>query len=186
VALGLIEDGEVVLGVLGCPNLPLEGGVGALFSALRGEPARECNLWDGSASEREISVDSITRAADARFCESVESAHSNQAESARVAEALGIRAQPYRIDSQCKYAAVARNDASIYLRMPMRADYHEKIWDHAAGKLIVESAGGRVTDVAGQPLDFTRGRTLAGNRGVVATNGAIHDEVIEAVGRARQ
>jgi 3'(2'), 5'-bisphosphate nucleotidase len=103
-----------------------------------------------------------------------------------VAEALGIRAQPYRIDSQCKYAAVARNDASIYLRMPMRADYHEKIWDHAAGKLIVESAGGRVTDVAGRPLDFTRGRTLADNQGVVATNGAIHDEVIEAVGRARQ
>ena len=186
VALGLIEDGEVVLGVLGCPNLPLGDGVGALFSALRGEPARERSLWDGSAPEREISVDSITSAADARFCESVESAHSNQAESARVAEALGIRAQPYRIDSQCKYAAVARNDASIYLRMPARADYHEKIWDHAAGKLIVESAGGRVTDIAGRPLDFTRGRTLADNQGVVATNGAIHDEVIEAVGRARQ
>ena len=36
------------------------------------------------------------------------------------------------------------------------------------------------------PLDFTQGRTLAGNEGVVATNGAIHDEVIEAVGRALQ
>lgn len=186
VALGLIEDGEVVLGVLGCPNLPLEDGVGALFSALRGEPARERSLWNGFAPEREISVDSITRAANARFCESVESAHSNQAESARVAGILGIRAQPYRIDSQCKYAAVARNDASIYLRMPARVDYYEKIWDHAAGKLIVESAGGRVTDIAGRPLDFTRGRTLADNQGVVATNGAIHDEVIEAVGRARQ
>jgi 3'(2'), 5'-bisphosphate nucleotidase len=186
VALGLIENGEVVLGVLGCPNLPFEGGVGALFSALRGEVARERSLWDGAAPEREISVDSITSASDARFCESVESAHSNQEESARVAEALGIRTQPYRIDSQCKYAAVARNDASIYLRLPARADYHEKIWDHAAGKLIVESAGGRVTDVAGRPLDFARGRTLAGNQGVVATNGAIHNEVIEAVGRARQ
>ena len=186
VALGLIENGEVVLGVLGCPNLPFEGGVGALFSGLRGEVARERSLWDGAAPEREISVDSITSAADGRLCESVESGHSNQEQSARVAEALGIRAQPYRIDSQCKYAAVARNDASIYLRMPARADYHEKIWDHAAGKLIVESAGGRVTDVAGRPLDFTRGRTLADNQGVVATNGAIHDEVIEAVGRARQ
>jgi 3'(2'), 5'-bisphosphate nucleotidase len=186
VALGLIEDGEVVLGVLGCPNLTFEGGVGALFSALRGEPARERSLWDGAAPEREISVGSITSAAEARFCESVESAHSNQEVSARVVEALGIRTQPYRIDSQCKYAAVARDDASIYLRMPTRADYHEKIWDHAAGKLIVESAGGRVTDVAGRPLDFARGRTLADNQGVVATNGAIHDEVVEAVARARQ
>jgi 3'(2'), 5'-bisphosphate nucleotidase len=186
VALGLIEDGEVVLGVLGCPNLPFQGGVGALYSALRGEPARECSLWDGAAPAREISVDGITRAADARLCASVESAHSNQEQSARVAQTLGIRAEPYRIDSQCKYAAVARNDASIYLRMPTRVDYHEKIWDHAAGSLIVESAGGRVTDVAGRPLDFTRGRTLAGNEGVVATNGAIHDEVIEAVARVRR
>jgi 3'(2'), 5'-bisphosphate nucleotidase len=186
VALGLIEDGEVVLGVLGCPNLPFEGGVGALYSAVRGEPALEYSLWDGAAPGRQISVDGITRAADARFCESVESAHSNQEQSARVAEALGIRAQPYRIDSQCKYAAVARSDASIYLRMPTRVNYFEKIWDHAAGMLVVESAGGRVSDIEGQPLDFTRGRTLEANQGVVATNGAIHDEVIEAVGRTRQ
>jgi 3'(2'), 5'-bisphosphate nucleotidase len=186
VALGLIENGEVVLGVLGCPNLPFEGGVGALYSALRGEPAREYSLWDGTVPGREISVDGITRAADARLCESVESAHSNQEQSARVAEALGIRSEPYRIDSQCKYAAVARSDASIYLRMPTRANYFEKIWDHAAGMLVVESAGGRVSDIEGQPLDFTWGRTLAANEGVVATNGAIHDEVIEAVARIRQ
>jgi 3'(2'), 5'-bisphosphate nucleotidase len=185
VALGLIEDGEVVLGVLGCPNLPFEGGVGALYSAIRGEPAREYSLWDGAAPGREISVDGITRAADARLCESVESGHSNQEQSARVAEALGIRTQPYRIDSQCKYAAVARSDASIYLRMPTRANYFEKIWDHAAGMLVVESAGGRVSDIEGKPLDFTRGRTLAANLGVVATNGAIHDEVVEAVARSR-
>ncbi len=95
---------------------------------------------------------------------------------------LGIRSEPYRIDSQCKYAAVARNDASIYLRLPTRKDYQEKIWDHAAGKLVVECAGGKVTDVDGKPLDFGRGRTLADNRGVVATCGAIHDEVIAAVG----
>ncbi|HEY5657054.1 MAG TPA: 3'(2'),5'-bisphosphate nucleotidase [Myxococcota bacterium] len=185
VALGLIEGGEVVLGVLGCPNLPFQGGVGALFSAVRGEPARECSLWEVAGPERRISVSDVTRAAEARFCESVESAHSDQDESARIAEALGIRKEPYRIDSQCKYAAVARADASIYLRMPTRPDYHEKIWDHAAGKLIVESAGGRVTDAEGRPLDFTRGRTLVGNEGVVATNGAIHDEVIDAVRRAR-
>jgi 3'(2'), 5'-bisphosphate nucleotidase len=130
-------------------------------------------------------VGDLTRAAEARFCESVESEHSDQGESARVAELLGIRREPYRIDSQCKYAAVARDDASIYLRLPTRADYREKIWDHAAGSLLVEAAGGVVTDVEGRPLDFTRGRTLEGNRGVVATGGSIHDEVLDAVRRAR-
>lgn len=32
------------------------------------------------------------------------------------------------MDSQCKYAAIARGDASIYLRLPTRADYRERIW----------------------------------------------------------
>jgi len=185
VALGLIEDGEVVLGVLGCPNLPIDGEKGALFSALRGEPARMAPLWEVEAASREISVGSIQVASEARFCESVESAHSDQGESAKVATLLDIRSEPYRIDSQCKYAAVARNDASIYLRLPTRADYREKIWDHAAGSIIVESAGGRVTDVDGAALDFRRGRSLEGNRGIVATSGAIHDQVVEAVQRAR-
>ncbi len=184
VALGLIEDGQVVLGVLGCPNLPDAGGVrGALFAALRGGPARAFPLWYAQDAGTRIAVDRILSAAQARFCESVESEHSNQEESARIASLLGIESEPFRIDSQCKYAAVARGDASIYLRMPTREDYREKIWDHAAGKLLVEAAGGRVTDIDGRPLDFGRGATLAGNRGIVATSGAVHDEVLDAIRR---
>jgi 3'(2'), 5'-bisphosphate nucleotidase len=185
IALGLIEDGEVVVGLLGCPSLPLNGEQGALFTALRGEPTQVLPLWDAEAEAREVRVGDIASAAEARFCESVEAAHSDQDESARVAELLGIRSEPYRIDSQCKYAAVARDDASIYLRLPTRADYREKIWDHAAGSLVVESAGGTVTDVDGHPLDFRHGRTLEQNRGIVATGGAIHDQVLEALRRAR-
>jgi 3'(2'), 5'-bisphosphate nucleotidase len=120
-------------------------------------------------------------ASEARFCESVESGHSNQGDSANIATILGITAEPYRIDSQCKYAAVSRGDASIYLRLPTRADYQEKIWDHGAGSIVVEEAGGTVTDVTGTPLDFSLGRTLATNRGIIATNGRFHDEVVSAV-----
>src|SRR5262245_8760751 len=188
VALGLIEDGEVVLGVLGCPNLPdPEGGRGALFAATRGGPARAFPLSNPQAAGgAPVRVDRILSAAQARFCESVESEHSNQTESARIARLLGIASEPLRMDSQCKYAAVARGDASIYLRMPTREDYREKVWDHAAGKLLVEAAGGRVTDVDGHALDFARGATLAGNRGIVATSGAIHAEVLDAVRRVRE
>jgi len=187
VALGLIEDGEVVLGVLGCPNLPdADGGHGALFAATRGGLARAFALsGEREAGGTRVQVDRIRSAAQARFCESVESEHSNQAESARIADLLGITSEPFRIDSQCKYAAVARGDASIYLRMPTREDYREKIWDHAAGKLLVEAAGGRVTDIDGHRLDFGRGATLSANRGIVATSGAIHDEVLDAVRRVR-
>ena len=84
------------------------------------------------------------------------------------------------MDSQAKYGIVARGEAEIYLRMPTRADYREKIWDHAAGALIVEEAGGTVTDIMGRPLDFHHGRELSANRGVIVTNGRCHARVLEA------
>ena len=187
VALALIEDGEVAAGLLACPNLPDgAGGRGLLFAAVRGEGTRRHPLWETASSEgKPVSVATLRRAAEARFCESVESAHSDQDQAARIAALLGITAEPYRIDSQCKYAVVAEGDASIYLRLPTKRDYREKIWDHAAGMLVVEEAGGRVSDVEGHALDFRCGRTLAANRGVVATCGSIHDEVLAAIARVR-
>ena len=65
--------------------------------------------------------------------------------------------------------------------MPTRKGYREAIWDQAAGSLVIEEAGGRVTDARGIPLDFTTGRRLENNRGVIATNGVLHDQVIQAI-----
>ncbi len=183
IALGLIEEGRVVLGVLACPNLPLGSGQGALFGAIRGAGAWVEPLAGGTREA--IRAAAPATLAEARFCESVESGHSDQSESAAIAERLGIKLQPYRIDSQCKYGAVARGDASIYLRLPTRADYREKIWDHAAGVCIVEEAGARVSDVDGRALDFGRGATLEANRGVIATAASIHDAVLDAVRTVR-
>lgn len=177
-ALALIEDGAVVLGVLGCPRLETASGAGVLFVATGGTTSAYSS---DDPVPRPVTVDDPASLSQARFCESVESGHSDHDQSSAVAARLGISTEPYRIDSQCKYGALARGDASIYLRLPTRSDYVEKIWDHAAGKLVVEFAGGTVTDVDGQPLDFSRGATLAGNRGIVATSGAFHAEVIEAV-----
>ncbi len=181
IALGLVVEGEVVLGALGCPNLPnADGGAGVLLTAVRGEGTRARPLFS-DADARQVRVSDVSTAAAARFCESVESGHSDQSQSAQIAKRLGIETPPLRMDSQAKYAGLARGDASIYLRLPTRKDYEEKIWDHAAGMIVVEEAGGRVTDIHGRRLDFSRGRTLALNKGVVATNGPIHDEVLAAV-----
>jgi 3'(2'), 5'-bisphosphate nucleotidase len=179
IALALIEQGEVVLGVLGCPNLSNDDGSrGAIFLA----DADGARAWYGAASDpTPVRVAAPTSVSEARVCESVEAGHSDHDDAARIAQRLGISTEPFRIDSQCKYAVVGRGDASIYLRLPTRADYREKVWDHAAGKFIVEMAGGVVTDVDGAPLDFGHGRRLERNRGVVATSGAFHDEVIGAV-----
>jgi len=179
IALGLMEDGEVVGGVLGCPNLPSANGRGCLFAAARGRGAWELPL-DEDGPPRRIGVSSVADSTEAVFCESAVSMHSDRGGHAGIAERLGVTAAPVRMDSQCKYGAIARGDASIYLRLPSSATYREKIWDHAAGFIVVTEAGGTVTDAFGRKLDFSLGRTLETNRGVVATNGLLHRKVLAA------
>ena len=184
VALALIEEGEVVLGVLGCPNLPLSGldpaGTrGSLFVAVRTEGA--FIRGPEGTTKTKIGVDDVSDPAQAVFCESVESSHSSHEDSARIAGDLGITKPPILMDSLCKYGIVARGDASFYIRIPGRKSYVEKIWDHAAGLIIVLEAGGIVTDIDGRPLNFSLGRTLKANRGIVASNGKIHQRIIDTV-----
>ena len=180
IALGLLEDGEVVGGVLGCPNLPSTDGRGCLFASARGRGAWELPLEEDGSAPRRIGVSSVADSAEAVFCESAVSMHSDRGGHAGVAERLGVTAAPVRMDSQCKYGAIGRGDASIYLRLPFSATYREKIWDHAAGFIVVTEAGGTVTDAFGRELDFSLGRTLETNRGIVATNGLLHRQVLAA------
>ncbi len=181
IALALLEDHQVVLGVLGCPNLPHASGQGALLVAAKGHGAMLLAL-DGTGREGEaVRVSDAADTSAARFCESVESGHSSHDDAAKIASLLGITADPVRMDSQAKYASVARGDAQIYLRLPTRADYREAIWDHAAGMIVVTEAGGQVTDVHGRTLDFSHGRRLEENQGIIATNATLHDPVVAAV-----
>ena len=187
IALALIENGEVVLGILGCPNLPVDGlgadgSRGVILTAIRGEGADLQDMESGVRRQILASEESDPR--QAIFCESFESAHTAHGVSAEVVQSLGVSVSPARLDSQCKYAVVARGEAGVYMRLPTRKDYEEKIWDHAAGVIVVEEAGGTVSDARGQTLDFTQGRTLRNNKGVVATNGRLHADVIDAISAA--
>jgi 3'(2'), 5'-bisphosphate nucleotidase len=181
IALALVERGQVLLGVLACPNLPL--GRGQLYSAVQGQGAEQIDLGPADAilSRRPMHVAASGDPALAHWCERVDSSDKNHDLTAQVVERIGILALPNRLDSQAKYAVVARGDASLYLRHSLNRDYKEKVWDHAAGVLITQEAGGRVTDVTGKPLDFSQGRELSANQGIVATNGLLHDRVLAAV-----
>ena len=183
ISLALIIDGQIQLGVLGCPNMSFDGDdqqQGILAWAVKGQGAFMVPL-DRDDEPTRLNVTSTTASSEARFCESVESGHSSHDWAGLIANQLGITNEPYRIDSQCKYLAVAAGRADIYLRLPTRKGYQEKIWDHAGGVIIVEEAGGQVTDIHGTTPEFNHGATLAENQGMVVTNGAFHDDVIAAV-----
>ncbi|MCP4444215.1 MAG: 3'(2'),5'-bisphosphate nucleotidase [Myxococcales bacterium] len=180
IALALVREGEPICATLGCPNLPnSDGSAGAIFSAAEGTTTS--HLVDGGSEAVRVSGEQSL--AVSRFCESVESAHSDHSQSKAIAHLLGIAGKPVRMDSQAKYAAVARGDAEMYLRLPTRPGYVERIWDHAAGYAVLKGAGGTITDVDGKQLDFRHGRGLEKNRGVVASNGLHHAELIDAIAK---
>ena len=194
VCLALIEDGHVKLGVLGCPILPVDNsaplsadvgngeGRGVLFSAVLGSGATSRPLGRGTLEQGQpIHMKQVPDITHATFCESVEPSHSSHGDQAEIAKRLGITRESVRMDSQAKYGSIARGAGDVYLRLPVRADYQEKIWDHAAGDLIVREAGGHVTDVEGRRLDFSKGRTLSENKGVVGAPKGVHEEVLDAV-----
>ena len=188
VALAYIVKGEVVLGGLACPRLAADGPgetssveKGTLCISVKGEGS-----WSQREGERDWSRIGVSATGDpsqAVVLRSFESGHTNVSEIDRFSEKMGITAEPLRVDSQVKYALLAMGKGDIYLRIPSPStpDYVEKIWDHAAGKLVVEEAGGRVTDTDGKPLDFGRGRFLDRNRGVIATNGKLHEKALEVI-----
>jgi 3'(2'), 5'-bisphosphate nucleotidase len=183
VAIGLAVGGELVVGALACPLLPLEGDAntmsGAILVAVRGEGATIEPLAGGSAHPARVSPQ--VDIAQARAVESVEAGHSDHSFAEGVYRGAGVGGERVRMDSQAKYAAVADGRAEIYLRHSPTPSYKAKVWDHAAGVLIVEEAGGRVTDLDGRPLDFSTGARLTTNNGVLATNGPVHDLILAAV-----
>ncbi len=187
VALALVVDGAAQLGVLGCPRLsdaclPDYNGPGSLVAAVRGQGTWVSPLEVETLFHR-LNTSSQADPSQARLLRSFESGHTNVGQIDEFVQLLGIQAKPVRMDSQAKYAVLAAGQGELLVRLlsPSQPDYREKIWDQAAGSLVIQEAGGAITDLDGARLDFTTGRTLAHNRGVVASNGLLHSKALEAL-----
>lgn len=187
VAFALILQGKVEIGVLACPNLTdgqtqEVGGPGSLIIAQRGQGAWTTDLF-GRMRFSQLHVSDITEPTRTRFLRSFEAGHTNVSQLDLIGQEMGVTAKPVRLDSQAKYSILAAGagDALFRLISEKALDYKEKIWDQAAGSIICEEAGGKITDLDGNPLDFTQGRTLSKNRGVLATNGLLHQAALLAI-----
>lgn len=191
VALALVEDGQVRLGVLACPNLntqcePEVLGLGALLVAQRGAGAWITDLDDAEAIYAPLHVSTCAETENARLLRSVEAVHTNATKIDVIAETLGLKQPPVLMDSMAKYALLAGGKGELMMRLlsPAQPHYKEKIWDHAASSIVLEEAGGRVTDLHGKPLDFSTGAVLSANCGIFASNGLLHDAGLEAIAQA--
>lgn len=188
VALARVEQGKVRLGVMGCPGLPVDQATttdvpdpgGVIYAAVEGQGAWEYADCDPNVDPMRISCDIWSADRPLRYCGSVEKAHGSVSDAGRLIESLGGGTR-VAVDSQCKYAIVARGQADAYLRMPKNAEYVEKIWDHGAGSIIATESGAKVSDIHGRPLDFGHGRVLKANSGVIVAVPGLHEKLIDGI-----
>ena len=168
---------------------------GCIFVASKGGGCYQLPLFPDGSIQGPLKATpndgSSTKVADARFCCGVESGFGDYlGQQARIAKILhgpsalddkGEIVNARRMDSQAKHGVLARGGAEIFVRLP-KPGYVEWIWDHAAGFVVIEEAGGRLTDIDGQRIDFSLGAKLSPSvRGVAMTSGGVfHDRLLSA------
>ena len=166
VQIGLALNGESVLGVVYQP-LPR-----VMYWAARGAGA-----WVERPGQQEQQ-----RPVRARVSSESELRHMRLAASRshrsprmdRVVRALGVEREVQRNSVGVKVGLLIEQECDLYIHLSPRT----KQWDTCAPEAILREAGGRFTDLFGQPLRYNSPE-VENRNGLVATNGAAHREIIE-------
>src|SRR5262252_4717556 len=162
VQIGLAVAGEVVAGVVYQPDR------NKLYRAARGEGAW---IETKEAPARRMSVSRRTNPAEMVLASS-RSHRSPRME--RVVSLFGFKSEVRRGSVGVKIGLITEQQADLYLHLSPST----KQWDTCAPEIILREAGGRLTDLFGQPLRYN-GVRVDNRNGIVATNGVAHELVIE-------
>jgi 3'(2'), 5'-bisphosphate nucleotidase len=158
VMIGLVVDGRPAVGVVHQPTID------RLF---RGTP--DGAFVDRDGRSEPLAVSAVARAADVRL---VASKSHRSPDLDRVKDELGI-ANELNIGSVgVKLCVIAAGQRDLYVNPATRT----KAWDTCAPEAILVPAGGRLSDLFGGPIEYTK--ELAHHRGLVASNGRVHAEVV--------
>jgi 3'(2'), 5'-bisphosphate nucleotidase len=164
VQIGLVEDGQVVVGVVYQP-LP-----GVLYRAVRGE---------GTWVERPQMEPERARTSDATDLPGMRLAASRSHRSPRmnkVVERFGFREEVQRGSVGIKVGLIIEQQCDVYIHLSSRT----KQWDTCAPQLILTEAGGRISDLFGAPLNYNV-PDVQNRNGLVASNGTSHDRIIDTL-----
>jgi len=166
VMIGLAQAGVAHLGVVTVPA------VGEVYFARRGEGAYLATSFATLADARPLKV--TTQNDPHAACAVVSRSHRSPSITP-VLQRLGVAREVTVGSVGLKVARVVTGQADIYVH-PTRG---AKKWDACAPSAILEAAGGRFTDIDGHAIDY-RSTVLDLTRGIIATNGLLHERVVEA------
>lgn len=177
VALALIQHGNPLIAIMGCPHTPHSF---KLYSAARGM---------GATVRYDKEAPHILKPRSARnhiFCEATLAAKNQQHQTTYLLSHLlqkssGERLRIHRAESQYKYAMVAEGSADFFVRYPYVSS-KAKIWDHAPGAFLVEESGGVVSDLLGHPLNYTNHEFLQNHPVILASRDPdTHERTLKAL-----
>jgi 3''-Phosphoadenosine 5''-phosphosulfate (PAPS) 3''-phosphatase len=161
VQIGLTDNGTAILGVV---YLPFHK---ELYFAAKGEGAF---LTDRDGNTRRLRVSEKTD-----FTEMILASSRNHRSPKmhRIIEDFGFRKEIQRGSVGLKIGLIAQRVCDIYIHLSPRT----KFWDSCAPQVILEEAGGRMTDLFGAPIRYDLD-DVQNHNGIAASNGAAHDETI--------
>jgi 3'(2'), 5'-bisphosphate nucleotidase len=162
VQIGLTVAGETVAGVVFQPTRDL------LYRA-----ARSGGAWMEDANRKATRL-VVSNRTEPREMVLASSRSHRSPRMERVVNAIGFKEETRRGSVGVKVGLIAEQKADLYLHLSPST----KQWDTCAPEIILTEAGGRLTDLFGQPLRYN-GIRIDNQNGVVATNGAAHEIVIE-------
>jgi 3'(2'), 5'-bisphosphate nucleotidase len=163
------EDGYSVMIGLACDGRPAMGVVyqPVIDRLFYGTPDGSHVTYQGQTTALRVSP--VTAVTDIRL---VASKSHRGRDIDRVKAQLGI-ANELNIGSVgVKLCVIAAGLRDLYVNPAAKT----KAWDTCAPEAILVPAGGRLTDLYGAPINYTT--ELAHRRGLVASNGWVHDDVI--------
>ena len=158
VMIGLVCDGKPTVGVVYQP---------AIDRLFYGTPDGARMTYQGETTP--LAVSSIATAAEVRL---VASKSHRSPDIDRVKQQLGIADELNLGSVGVKLCVIAAGLRDLYVNPATRT----KAWDTCAPEAILVPAGGRLSDLFGRSIDYTR--ELAHHHGLVASNGRVHDEVV--------
>lgn len=164
VQIGLAHDGECVLGVVYQPL------TGLLYHAVRGQgtwilrpnlpPERA-----GVSNRRELSAMRLAASRSHR-----------SPRMDKVVKAFKVKEEVRRGSVGIKIGLIIEQQCDLYVHLSPRT----KQWDTCAPEVILSEAGGRLTDLFGQPLRYNS-REVQNRNGLIASNGVAHETVVETI-----
>lgn len=162
VQIGLTENGECVLGVVYQPLTDV------LYRAVRG---------GGTWIERPDFEPEQGRVSDHREISTMRLAASRSHPSPRmdkVLQAFGLREKILRGSVGIKVGLIVEQQCDLYVHLSPRT----KQWDTCAPEVILNEAGGCITDLFGHKLRYNH-VDVQNRNGVVASNGVSHRRIVE-------